>query len=197
MDYAKAFKDFISLEERDVLNDWTLSNYKSDCFMDPQMDSKKIPNTKLTTRFASPLFVNNGTKLILSNSDFLYPELVYKLQRKIILTFEFEDYGFSPVGKDGIITEIGFEPGTVHPHTDPVWFPDTHTVHFNLITQKPESGGVTHINNEPWDINDTDLLTYIVSDAEHYVDEIVGKTERILWVFSFMLSKSDTQRIFS
>ena len=85
----------------------------------------------------------------------------------------------------------------MHPHTDAVWFEGTHTVHCNLITQKPESGGVTYIQGEPWDINETDLLTYIVSSAEHSVDEVVGDKHRILWVFSFMLSEFDTQRMFT
>lgn len=207
MKLVKAFKDFISPEERDILNNWTLNNYHNDYFIDPKMDSRHLERTKLTTRFANPL-VNYGNPLldssshdhinfvISSNPNFVYPEIVYKIQNRIVLSFEFEDFGLSPVGKDGIITEISFKGGTVQPHKDPKWFEGTHTVHCNLITQKPESGGVTSIEGEPWDINDTDLLMYIVSEAEHKVDEVIGDRERILWVFSFMLSDKDTKRIF-
>jgi hypothetical protein len=74
---------------------------------------------------------------------------------------------------------------------------DTVTVHFNIISRKPKGGGVTIIDGEPWDVEDTDLLSYIVSDAEHEVDEVVGKKNRILWVFAFMLSTKDAKRIFS
>lgn len=208
MELVKAFKDFISQEERDILTNWTLSNYKKNYFIDPKMDSRGLENTKLTTRFANPL-VNYGNPLldpssfdhinlvVSSNPNFKYPDLVYEIQKRIILTFDFEDYGLSPVGKDGIITEISFPGGTVHPHVDPVWFDGTYTVHCNLITQKPESGGVTFIEDEPWDVNDTDLLMYIVSKAEHKVNEIMGDRERVLWVFSFMLSENDTRRLFS
>ena len=68
------------------------------------------------------------------------------------------------------------EGGTVHRHIDPVWMEDTVTVHFNIIARKPKGGGVTIIDGEPWDVEDTDLLSYIVSDAEHEVDE-VGQEE--------------------
>tara|TARA_B100000287_G_scaffold166500_1_gene157050 strand:+ start:1908 stop:2498 length:591 start_codon:yes stop_codon:yes gene_type:complete len=193
---VKAFQDFITPEEKTILNEWTLDNYKQDYFTDPKMDSNGLVKSKLTTRFATPLI--DGNKIVcVSDSNFNYPDLVYYIQRKIIKTFDFKDYGFGPVGKDGIISEISFTGGTVHPHTDPEWFIGMDTVHCNLITQKPQSGGVTFIEEEPWDINETDLLMYIVSQAEHRVDEIVGDKERILWVFSFMLSKSDTMRVFS
>jgi hypothetical protein len=207
MELVKAFKDFITEEERDILNEWTLSNYKNDYFIDPKMDSRGLEKTKLTTRFANPL-VNYGNPLLDSSSfdhinfvvsfnpNFNYPDFVYELQKRIALTFDFEDFGLSPVGKEGIITEISFTGGTIYPHIDPSWFEGTYTVHCNFITQKPKSGGVTYIQGEPWKVNDTDLLMYIVSEAEHSVDEIVGDKERILWVFSFMLSEKDTKRIF-
>ena len=208
MVHVKAYKDFITEDQKDILNKWTLDNYQTDYFMDPRMDSNGLKNTKLTTRFANPLVNYNNPPLdpnthdhinfiASSNPNFEYPSLVYEIQRSIILTFGLKDFGLSPVGKDGIITEISFNGGTVHPHTDPVWFEGTHTVHCNLITQKPESGGVTYIQGEPWDVNETDLLTYIVSSAEHSVDKVVGDKHRILWVFSFMLSEFDTQRMFS
>lgn len=208
MDLVKAYKNFISEEEKNILNTWTLSNYKKNYFIDPKMDSRKLQNTKLTTRFANPL-VNYGNPLldssshdhinfvVSSNPNFVYPQVAYDIQKRIALTFEFEDFGLSPVGKDGIVSEISFEGGTVHPHIDPVWFDGTQTVHFNFITQKPLSGGITYIENQPWEVEETDLLSYIVSKAEHKVDEIIGTKERILWVFSFMLSEKDTERIFS
>ena len=207
MNLVKAYKDFITEDQKNILNQWTLDNYKTDYFMDPRMDSNGLRNTKLTTRFANPL-INYNNPLIdpdkhnhinfiaSSNPNFNYPDLVYDIQKSIVLTFGLKDFGLSPVGKGGIITEISFKGGTVHPHTDPAWFEGTHTVHCNLITQKPESGGVTYIQGEPWDINETDLLTYIVSSAEHSVDEVVGDKHRILWIFSFMLSKKDTERMF-
>tara|TARA_B100000925_G_scaffold269532_1_gene231413 strand:+ start:783 stop:1403 length:621 start_codon:yes stop_codon:yes gene_type:complete len=206
MKVVQAFKDFISEEQRDELNRWTTENYTRDIFIDPRMDANSIRNTKLTTRFANSLvnymnpFLENHDHdnfLASSNPNFKYPDVVHEIQSSIVRTFDFKDFGLSPVGKNGIITEISFEGGTIHPHTDPVWFEGTHTVHCNFITQKPESGGVTIINGEPWEVNDTDLLMYIVSSAEHQVDQIIGKTNRILWVFSFMLSEQDTQRIFS
>jgi len=204
---VKAFKDFLTEQEKNILTQWTLENYNEDYFIDPKMDSRRLERTKLTTRFANPL-VNYGNPLldsssfdhinliVSSNPKFNYPDIVYEIQNRIVQTFEFKDCGLSPVGKNGIVTEISFEGGTVHPHIDPVWMEDTYTVHCNFITQKPKSGGVTIINDELWEVNETDLLMYIVSEAEHQVNEVIGDKERVLWVFSFMLSKEDTLRIF-
>lgn len=193
---VKAYKDFITESERDELNEWTLSNFERDIFMDPRMDSNGLDKTKLTTRFATPLVIPDTGQMIFSNCEFDYPPTAYWIQDRILRTFEIEEYGFAPVGRDGIITEISFEGGTVHPHIDPVWMEDTVTVHFNVISQKPDSGGVTIIDQELWEVEDTDLLSYIVSDAEHRVDEIKGKKHRILWVFAFMLKYNDAKRIF-
>jgi NADPH-dependent 7-cyano-7-deazaguanine reductase QueF len=194
MNLVRAFKDFITDDEKKILNDWSLSNYCNDYFIDPKMDSNGLERTKLTTRFATPLI--SGNILISSNSNFTYPKISYFIQQRIVNTFGFKNYGISPVGKDGIITEVSFENGTVHPHIDPEWFPNTYTVHCNLITQKPDSGGVTYIQGSPWDINENDLLMYIVSKAEHSVNKIVGKKERVLWVFSFMLNIEDIKNNF-
>lgn len=208
MDKVKAFKDFLEPEEARELSQWTESNYHRDWFLDPRMDAKGLLKTKLTTRFANPLVNYNNPIIdpsnmdhekyvVASSPDFEYPNLCYEIQNRIVNTFGFRDFGLSPVGKDGIITEISFKGGTIHPHTDPPWFEGTNTVHFNFITQKPDSGGVTYIENEPWDVEETDLLSYIVSQAEHKVDEVVGDRHRVLWVFSFMLSQEDTLRVFS
>ena len=208
MDKVKAFKDFLEPEEARELSQWTESNYHRDWFLDPHMDSKGLLKTKLTTRFANPLVNYNNPIIdpsnmdhkqfvVASSPDFEYPKLCYEIQNRIVNTFEFRHFGLSPVGKDGIITEISFKGGTIHPHIDPPWFEGTNTVHFNFITQKPDSGGVTYIENEPWDVEETDLLSYIVSQAEHKVDEVVGDRHRVLWVFSFMLSQQDTLRVFS
>ena len=208
MDKVKAFNDFLEPEEARELSQWTESNYHRDWFLDPRMDSKGLLKTKLTTRFANPLVNYNNPIIdpsnmdhkqfvVASSPDFEYPKLCYEIQNRIVNTFEFRHFGLSPVGKDGIITEISFKGGTIHPHIDPPWFEGTNTVHFNFITQKPDSGGVTYIENEPWDVEETDLLSYIVSQAEHKVDEVVGDRHRVLWVFSFMLSQQDTLRVFS
>jgi len=195
MHLVKAFKNFISIEEKNILNEWTLRNHNQDYFIDPRMDSRGLKRTKLTTRFATPLVTSS--LFVSSNTNFEYPSLVYNIQRRIIYTFGFNEYGLSPVGKNGIITEIGFEGGTVHPHIDPVWIENTDTIHCNIITQKPKSGGITYIENEPWEVNETDLLMYVVSSAEHKVDEIIGDKNRILWIFSFILSKNDAEKILS
>ena len=55
-------------------------------------------------------------------------------------------------------------------HIDPIYYPDTKTVHFNAITQQADEGGHTIIGGvEYTDINPTDLLIYQVSEIKHEV----------------------------
>ena len=100
MDKVKAYKDFITEAERDELNEWTLSNYERDIFMDPRMDSNHKEKTKLTTRFATPLVVPDTGQIISSPCEFDYPSEAYWIQDRILRTFDIEECGFAPLGHD-------------------------------------------------------------------------------------------------
>ena len=76
---------------------------------------------------------------------------------------------------DGIVNGIGVRDGYIKEHIDPIYFPGTHTLHCNVISQKSDHGGVTIIGGEEYDIDVGDLLCYVVSDVNHEVT----KTKRI------------------
>jgi hypothetical protein len=55
-----------------------------------------------------------------------------------------------PSFTDGICTTIAFPPGSCCKHTDPIYFENTYTLHCNFVTQNPESGGITYIEDIPY-----------------------------------------------
>ena len=81
-------------------------------------------------------------------------------------------------------------------HIDPVYYPDTVTMHCNIITRKADSGGVTIIGGVEYDIEPGDLLCYPVSEIKHKVTLTKGNTNRILWVFGFCLPRDKAEDVF-
>jgi hypothetical protein len=164
-------RNFISDEMRLELNNWCLENYKNTkIFKDANMGKK---NTRLTTRYTN-------------DATLVFPNVAYDIRNKIIKELNITKF-LTPKFKDGIVCGIGFDSGTIYEHTDPVWFPNTYTLHCNIISQKPKSGGITTICGVEYETNETDLLCYPVSELPHSVNAIEGDIERILWVFGFSI----------
>jgi len=179
-------KNFVSNDILNDLNQWTLSNRHQEIFNDAGMD-KYAPETRFTTRCGNE-----------SNAPLIeYPKSALLLKKSIIDYFHLENYKSPPSYSQGIVTGIGYEGGGIHNHIDPVYYPGTKTVHFNVITQKAESGGHTIIDRVKYDyVQSTDLLIYQVSEVYHKVTRTKGKTPRILWVFGFCLDDKKIREIF-
>ena len=167
-----------------ILNNWTLENYTKEFFNVSQMNHL---GTRHTTRQCSNRNVDHL---------FDYPQTVYNVQSKISTDFGLDNFKKAKIGKNGIVTGIGFKGDYIFEHNDPIWVPNTQTYHFNFISQKPVEGGVTVINNVPHDIDSGDLLIYNVSKCQHRVTETVGNIPRILYVFGFCIDTNKINDIF-
>jgi hypothetical protein len=164
-------RNFITDEMKLELNNWCLENYKNTkIFKDADMGKK---DTRLTTRYTT-------------DDTLIFPNVAYDIRNKIIKELNITK-SFIPNFKDGIVCGIGFDSGDIFPHKDPVWFPHTYTLHCNIISQKPKSGGITFIKGLEYETNENDLLCYPVSELPHSVNEIHGDIPRILWVFGFSI----------
>ena len=69
-------------------------------------------------------------------------------------------------------------------------------MHCNFVTQNPESGGITYVEDIPYKFEKNDMIMYITSHLEHEVTEISGKIPRILWVYGFCINLSELNNIF-
>ena len=168
-------RNFIDTRVKDILNKWTLDNYQNSYFTDANMGEE---TTTLTTRFFR------------SCRDIDYPTIAYQTQVKIIERFISTKFKLAQFCH-GITNSITFNNGDIREHVDPIYLNNTTTYHFNLITQKPIEGGITYINNTPYETNETDLIIYPVSEVEHRVNTVKGDIPRIAWMFGFSIFKNN------
>lgn len=190
MNYIKIIENFVDRPELDFLNSWSLNNFRNnpnqyiDAFMDPDH-----PKSRFTTRLRQT--ENHAKKQITIN----YPDIAYNIQNRIIENFGLQECKQPPPFYNGIVNGIGFGEGLITEHRDPVFFPNTYTLHCNIISQKSESGGITVIDDVEYDINEGDLLCYLVSEVKHRVTLTKGNRNRILWVFGFCIDDKKRQEI--
>lgn len=188
--YAQVIKNFLFEEEIPVLNQWTIDNWRNPYFKDAGMDGNN-PRSRFTTRMENFQVANE------SGFSINYPKVCYNVQDRIKNFFNLHDCQNPRSFYDGIVNGIGFSPGLIEEHIDPVYVPGTNTLHCNIITQNCISGGITIIEGESFPLEEGDLLMYVVSKHTHRVTNIQGPRERILWVFGFCVDDEKLEEIFN
>lgn len=181
----KVFPNFLDELDRQVMINWALENYKKNFFISPTMNSENL-KTRRTTRTTKE-----------NNNNFNYPKNVYNVQNKILNYFKIEGHRYPSGFKDGIVCGVGESGDSICKHTDPVHYKNTYTVHANFIVQKPESGGITIVNEKQYDIGHNDLLIFVPSHLNHEVSKTFGDTKRILWCYAFSVDEKTLQNIFN
>jgi len=182
---VKVIKKYVTSDVLNELNSWTLNNYKKPFF------NESVYMNSGGTRYTTRQCVNRNRDWM-----FNYPNAVYNLQKRICTDFSIENEPVIPVGKNGIVTGIGLENDYIEEHTDPIWVENTETIHFNIISQKSNIGGITIIENKMYDIDEGDLLVINVSKHKHKVSKTSGNVSRILYVFGFCLTNKKIKDIF-
>lgn len=179
-------RNFLFENDVQVLNQWTLDNCHREFFQDANMDPDNS-ETRFTTRCP-----NYSIAPVID-----YPKNAHDIRKRIIEYFHLKNYKSPYSFYDGIVNGIGYNGGRIMKHIDPIYYPDTKTVHFNAITQQADMGGHTIIGGVKYDdVNPTDLLIYQVSEIKHEVTITKGSTPRILWVFGFCLDDKKINEIF-
>lgn len=187
----KIVKNFITENEINVLNQWTLNHYNKPYFMNPKMNFDN-EQTRFTTRHAYDRCKEY------QNYKVKYPKEVYNIQNRLIDYLKVRQDSIAPWPSftDGIVTTIAFPPGSCCKHIDPVYYENTYTLHCNFVTQNPKDGGITYIDNTPYRFEEKDMIMYITSHLEHEVTEISGDIPRILWVYGFCINLLEVNSIF-
>ena len=190
---VKVVKNFITDNEIDELNQWTLSNYEQPYFAYPPGINDDEFQTRFTTRHS---YYRNKEY---QDYKVQYPKEVYDIQKRLLNYLKIKDDTIVPWPSftDGICTTIAFHPGSCGKHTDPIYFENTYTLHCNFVTQNPKSGGTTYVEDTPYQFDKNDMIMYIASHLKHEVTKISGDTPRILWVYGFGITLLEMNRIFN
>ena len=160
--------------------------------MNPKMNNDNI-QTRFTTRHAY------GRIEEYKNFKVDYPKEVFDIQNRLFeyLNLSKDNIIPFPSFTNGVVTTIAFSPGSCVSHKDPIYYPNTHTLHCNFCTQNPESGGITILEGKKYSFEYKDMIMYVSSHVEHEVTECIGDISRILWVYGFSVSLSKINRIFN
>jgi hypothetical protein len=173
--------NFITAEEVQVLKDWANQAVADGQFVDGitgDWDKKEFSTTKkrLTNRM-SP--------------NISYPELVKTLQDRIRQTIPLT--ANAPViyghGKDGVVVSVTYNDGDVYKHKDPSVGEGVVGLRCNILASKAESGGTVHVEDKTYDLNEGDMMCYLVTELYHSVDVCHGNNPRTLFMFGFVINK--------
>jgi hypothetical protein len=171
--------NFLSPEEIQALKDWTNQAVVDGQFVDGitgDWDKKEFSRTskRLTNRMSHKIH---------------YPELVKTLQDRIRQTVPLT--AEAPVienhGKDGVVVSVTYNDGDVYKHKDPSVGEGVVGLRCNILASKAESGGTIHVEDKTYDLNEGDMMCYLVTERYHSVEVCGGDIPRTLFMFGFVV----------
>jgi len=173
--------NFLIAEEIQILKDWTNKAVEEGQFVDGitgDWDKKEFSTTKL--RLTNRMSQNIN-----------YPDLVKALQDRIRQTIPLT--ANAPVidghGKDGVVVSVTYNDGDVYKHKDPSVGEGVVGLRCNILASKAESGGSIHVEDKTYNLNEGDMMCYLVTELYHSVDVCHGNNPRTLFMFGFVVDK--------
>lgn len=181
-------RNFISSEECAVLKNWAVENSSTQFVDGISGDWDKKEFTRVKNRLTNRMV----------GEDISYPELVYTIQNRLRETFPLikDAEVIRNHGKDGIVVSITYNTGDVYKHKDPGTnhqVENTVALRYNILASKAENGGLIHVEDKTYELNEGDLMAYLVSEYYHSVETCNGDNPRILFMFGFCANKEDWQ----
>jgi hypothetical protein len=175
-------RNFASSEEVQILKDWQVKAVEEGQFVDGitgDWDKKTFSRTK--TRLTNRMSKNIN-----------YPDLVKTLQDRIRQTFPI--LSNVPLieghGKDGVVVSITYNDGDVYKHKDPSVGEGVVGLRCNILASKAESGGTIHVEDKTYDLNEGDMMCYLVTELYHSVEVCHGNNPRTLFMFGFVVDEN-------
>jgi len=165
-------RNFASAEEVQILKDWQAKAVEVSLLMELQ---------EIWTRKSSDRMSQNIN----------YPDLVKTLQDRIRQTFLV--LSESPVimnhGRDGVVVSVTYNDGDVYKHKDPSVGEGVVGLRCNILSSKAESGGTIHVEDKTYDLNEGDMMCYLVTELYHSVEVCHGDNPRTLFMFGFVVDE--------
>jgi hypothetical protein len=170
-------KNFASIEECNKLNEWVEQGILNKWLDLGLSRGERGYEKRLTSRMYGERYENTETAL--------------KIQERICKLFELDQYEKAELsgGKDGIVVSCTFNGGDVYAHLDPRFKAPLSTLRCNLLSSAAEQGCDLYINGSKVDVEEGDLVCYLVTDFVHRVTDNLGDKPRILWMFGWYLPK--------
>lgn len=175
-------RNFATPEEVQILKDWQVKAVEEGQFVDGvtgNWDKKTFSTTK--TRLTNRMSKNIN-----------YPDLVQTLQDRIRQTFPILS-GVPLIeghGKNGVVVSVTYNDGDVYKHKDPSVGNGVVGLRCNILASKAKSGGTIHVEDNTYDLNEGDMMCYLVTELYHSVEVCLGNNPRTLFMFGFIVSEN-------
>lgn len=170
-------RNFLSTNECQELNNIVIDGITNNWISTGITKGRTIAKNRLTSRFY-------GTR-------FITPSIVLDISNKVRDCINISQYSvIQGHGKDGIVVSCTSEGGDVYEHKDPTE-PGLAALRCNIMTQKPESGGVLYIEDQEVPLECGDLHCYLASEHLHRVSIVHGSISRNLWMFGAYVPADD------
>jgi hypothetical protein len=169
--------NFATKEEINALNEWVELAVKNR-WLGSGVNEKGYVKNRLTSRMYGERYV--------------YPQIVIDLSNRIRNFVGINSYQLiEGHGRNGVVVSYTYPGGNVHKHKDPENAEGLSTLRCNILTQKPDAGGLLYVEGKQTHVEVGDLHCYLVSEHEHWVTEVEGETPRIMWMFGAHVPADD------
>ena len=156
-------KNFISKEECEILNEWTLLNKDMDWFK-----SGKGAENRRTTRYSN-------------SNKFDYPQIILDKFNQFREDFKVKELNLIEQGRNGIINAISYEGSELELHTDPS-YGEYQSFHITIQTSKADVGGDLVADGIIYNVNEGDAVCFFASAVKHCTNMTEGNKPRIIWI---------------
>jgi len=176
-----SIKKFVTNQEIKALKKWTIDNKDNETFTVVDDYVSFSYNRKSTRHTIEDSFKND------------FPVEAYNIQKRIIDFFKLSNVRY-PEYHSGIVASYADIGSVLGDHIDPIYYPETQTIHCNVLVSKPKKGGIFYYGGVPVTQGVGDLVVSNVGSTSHSVSEIQG-SPRIVWLFGFCLENKDWDRL--
>jgi hypothetical protein len=124
------------------------------------------------------------------SDNYEYPHLIKEIFTRIKTELNLKNAVVSANGgRDGVVVSCTYPGGDVHLHKDPKEGAGVSLLRVNILSKAAQSGGTIHVEDGVFNLEQGDMMAYLVDEYEHYVEPVEGNDPRIMWMFGLLLPK--------
>lgn len=124
------------------------------------------------------------------SENYEYPQLIKDIFTKIKTELNLKNAVVSANGgRDGVVVSCTYPGGGVYLHKDPKEGSGISLLRVNILSKAATDGGLIHVEDAVFNLQQGDMMAYLVDEYEHYVEPIESGGPRIMWMFGLLLPK--------
>jgi hypothetical protein len=164
-------KQFVTIEEANILNNFVLNSIQNGLFENGKASKYlNADGVHMVSRF---------------NKNLEFPQIAFDIRKRIMNKYGFQEKDvFKNFNDSGIVVNCTFKNGQLWNHIDSSNNPYA-LLRCNVVTSQPSKGGIFHVDNKPLSINDGDMYACLVSEHNHKATINEDEKPRIVWQFGF------------